>query len=198
MNPLSGVLSEAWEMYKTYARHLLAIAFVIYVVAAIVAGLLSWAAACSGRCSARSWTSCGLPAPGDARQSGAGRRRRPRRHVHRRDGVRGHSVHLGRRRGVDPGRNRDRDRAGVLVIAPGLYLITIWAVIVPVIVIERSGALAAFGRSRQLVRGRGLHVFATLVLVYVILLSSTSSSALSSRLCRTCWAADSARSSPAC
>ena len=57
-----------------------------------------------------------------------------------------------------------------LVIVPGLYLITIWAVIVPVIVIERSGALAAFGRSRQLVRGRGWHVFATLVLVYVILL----------------------------
>ena len=57
-----------------------------------------------------------------------------------------------------------------LVIVPGLYLITIWAVIVPVIVIERSGAIAAFGRSRELVRGRGWHVFATLVLVYVILL----------------------------
>ena len=57
-----------------------------------------------------------------------------------------------------------------LVIVPGLYLMTIWAVIVPVIVIERSGALASFGRSHQLVRGRGWHVFATLVLVYVILL----------------------------
>jgi hypothetical protein len=57
-----------------------------------------------------------------------------------------------------------------LIIAPGLYLITIWAVIVPVIVIERSGALASFGRSRELVRGRGWHVFGTLVLVYVILL----------------------------
>ncbi len=58
----------------------------------------------------------------------------------------------------------------ILVIGPGLYLITIWAVIVPVIVIERSGVLASFGRSHQLVRGRGWHVFATLVLVYVILL----------------------------
>jgi len=57
-----------------------------------------------------------------------------------------------------------------LIIVPGLFLITIWAVIVPVIVLERSGALASFGRSQQLVRGRGWHVFATLVLVYVILL----------------------------
>jgi hypothetical protein len=51
-----------------------------------------------------------------------------------------------------------------------LYLITIWAVIVPVIVLEGSGALASFGRSHQLVRGRGWHVFATLVLVFVILI----------------------------
>jgi hypothetical protein len=56
----------------------------------------------------------------------------------------------------------------LLLIVPGLYLMTIWAVIVPVIVIERSGALASFGRSRQLVRGHGWHVFATLVLIYII------------------------------
>jgi hypothetical protein len=58
----------------------------------------------------------------------------------------------------------------ILIIVPGLWLITIWAVIIPVIVIERSGALASFGRSRQLVRGHGWHVFGTLVLVFVILL----------------------------
>jgi hypothetical protein len=51
-----------------------------------------------------------------------------------------------------------------------LYLITIWAVIVPVIVIEGVGAMASFGRSRALVRGHGWHVFGTLVMVYVILL----------------------------
>ena len=53
---------------------------------------------------------------------------------------------------------------------PGLFLITIWAVIVPVIIIEQSGALASFGRSRALVRGHGWHVFGTLVLVYIIML----------------------------
>jgi hypothetical protein len=29
MNPLSGVLGEAWKLYRTFAGHLLAIAFVI-------------------------------------------------------------------------------------------------------------------------------------------------------------------------
>ena len=57
----------------------------------------------------------------------------------------------------------------LLLIVPGLYLITIWAVIVPVIVIEGAGALSSFGRSQRLVRGRGWNVFGTLVLVYLIL-----------------------------
>jgi hypothetical protein len=48
-----------------------------------------------------------------------------------------------------------------------LFLITIWAVIVPVIVIERSGALASFGRSRQLVKGNGWQVFGVLVVLFV-------------------------------
>ena len=43
MNPLSGVLDEAWRMYKKFAAHLLAIAFVIYLGAAIIAGLLALA-----------------------------------------------------------------------------------------------------------------------------------------------------------
>ena len=47
----------------------------------------------------------------------------------------------------------------VLLIVPGLILLTIWAVIAPVIVIERTPALEAFGRSRALVRGYGWTVF---------------------------------------
>jgi hypothetical protein len=47
----------------------------------------------------------------------------------------------------------------VLLIVPGLILLTIWAVIAPVIVIEKTRALDAFGRSRALVRGHGWTVF---------------------------------------
>jgi hypothetical protein len=55
----------------------------------------------------------------------------------------------------------------VLLIIPGLFLITIWAVIVPVVVIERSGVLEAFGRSRELVKGNGWQVFGVLVLLFL-------------------------------
>src|SRR5438552_4856256 len=41
----------------------------------------------------------------------------------------------------------------VLLIIPGLILLTIWSVVAPVTVVERPGVFAAFGRSRQLVRG---------------------------------------------
>ena len=42
--------------------------------------------------------------------------------------------------------------------------------VIPVIVLERSGVFAAFGRSQQLVRGNGWHVFGTLVVVFIILI----------------------------
>jgi hypothetical protein len=56
----------------------------------------------------------------------------------------------------------------VLFIVPGLFLLTIWAVIAPVIVIERSGVIAAFGRSRALVRGNGWPVFGAIFVVFLI------------------------------
>jgi hypothetical protein len=55
-----------------------------------------------------------------------------------------------------------------LLIVPGLILVTIWAVLAPVIVVERSGALQAFGRSRQLVKGNGWQVFGVIVVVFLI------------------------------
>jgi hypothetical protein len=56
----------------------------------------------------------------------------------------------------------------VLLIVPGLILITIWAVVVPVCIIERPGVFASFGRSRELVRGDGWPVFGTLVVTWLI------------------------------
>jgi hypothetical protein len=56
-----------------------------------------------------------------------------------------------------------------LLIVPGLYLMTIWAVIAPVIVIERSRVIPAFGRSRELVKGNGWPVFGALLLSLVII-----------------------------
>jgi|SRR5215218_3209193 len=56
----------------------------------------------------------------------------------------------------------------VLLVVPGLILLTIWAVIAPAIVVERLGVFDAFGRSRQLVKGYGWPVFWTVVIAYLI------------------------------
>jgi hypothetical protein len=55
----------------------------------------------------------------------------------------------------------------VLLIIPGLILIVIWSVVAPVTVLERPGVFAAFGRSRELVRGNGWRVFAVIVVVFL-------------------------------
>jgi hypothetical protein len=52
----------------------------------------------------------------------------------------------------------------ILLVVPGLFLMTIWAVIAPVIVLEKRPPLAAFGRSRELVRGHGWTVFGIVVI----------------------------------
>lgn len=52
----------------------------------------------------------------------------------------------------------------VLLIVPGLVLLTWWSLIIPVIVLERLGVLASFSRSRELVRGNGWRVFGVVVL----------------------------------
>src|SRR4051795_3502208 len=56
----------------------------------------------------------------------------------------------------------------VLIIIPGLFLLTIWAVAAPVMVIEQPGVFAALGRSRDLVRGYGWPVFGTIILAALI------------------------------
>ena len=56
----------------------------------------------------------------------------------------------------------------IFFLVPGLILLTIWAVIAPVIVVERSGAIAAFGRSREIVRGNGWRVFGVIFSVFLI------------------------------
>lgn len=58
----------------------------------------------------------------------------------------------------------------VLLIIPGLFLMVIWSVVVPVTVLERPGVFDAFGRSRELVRGNGWNVFWVILLVFLSVL----------------------------
>jgi hypothetical protein len=167
MNPLSGVLGEAWQYYRKFAGHLLAIAFVIYVVAAIVAALLGLAGLIGSLLALIVQLFAGfllqaalVKSVQDIRDGRADlsvgetvSAATPYIWV-----VAGASILAGLAIAVGL----------VLLIVPGLWLITIWAVIIPAIIIERAGVLDSFGRSRQLVRGHGWHVFGTLVLVFII------------------------------
>jgi hypothetical protein len=58
----------------------------------------------------------------------------------------------------------------VLLIVPGLILMVLWAVVAPVTVLERPGVIAAFARSRELVRGNGWNVFAVILVVFLSIL----------------------------
>jgi hypothetical protein len=170
MNPLSGVLDEAWRMYKTFARHLLAIAFAIYLVAAIITALLALAGGTVGILlgslvsivAAFLLQATLVKAVQDVRDGHAD--------LSIRQTVNEALPFIGPVALASILAAIAITIGLLLIIVPGLFLITIWAVIVPVIIIERSGAMASFARSRQLVRGHGWPVFGTLVLVYIIML----------------------------
>jgi hypothetical protein len=56
----------------------------------------------------------------------------------------------------------------VLLIIPGLYLLTIWSMLIPAIVLERRSVGEAFGRSREIVRGNWWPVFGLILITFVL------------------------------
>lgn len=58
----------------------------------------------------------------------------------------------------------------VLLVVPGLILLTFWSVGAPAIVVEGIGPIDAFGRSWQLVRGNAWPVFGALFVVFLIVI----------------------------
>ena len=56
----------------------------------------------------------------------------------------------------------------ILLVIPGLILITIWAVATPSMVVEDRGVFNSLGRSRELVKGDGWSVFATIIVAFLI------------------------------
>jgi hypothetical protein len=61
----------------------------------------------------------------------------------------------------------------LLLVVPGLILLTIWSLGPAAIVVERIGPLKAFGRSRRLVRGNGWSVFLVLFVAGVIAVAAS-------------------------
>jgi hypothetical protein len=167
MSPLSGVLTETWALYRKYAAHFLLIAFVIYLITAILFALLSLAGAVGyvfaeiiDLAAAFLLTAALTKAVQDVR-----------------DG----------RVDLDIGQTYRAALPFVLpvavasilfaiavavglalIIVPGLIVLTFWCLIVPCIVIGGAGMFQSFGQSYRTVRGYAWSVFGTLVLVFLL------------------------------
>jgi hypothetical protein len=60
----------------------------------------------------------------------------------------------------------------VLLIVPGLVLLTFWSMVIPAIMLENTGVFRSFSRSRELVSGNGWNVFTVIVLTFAVLIGA--------------------------
>jgi hypothetical protein len=167
-----AIIQEAWELYKAHWRHLLPFALVVYVILGLVTLLLvaalGWFGAVLGwvvGIVGLFWLQGALvEAVADVRDGRADMSmgetfRHAQEHI-------GPLAVAGILAGLAIG-------VGLLLfIVPGLYLLTIWSVLIPVIVLEGRGVMEAFGRSRELVRGNGWNVFGVIALSVLILIGA--------------------------
>ena len=171
MSPTEGVIGEAWGLYKAHWRQLLPIAFVVYLTIAIVGALLTaaltWLGALIGALISLVgvfWVQGALATAVDDIRDGRA------------------DLSLGETFARVPPQLGAIVVGGLLaglgivvglllLIVPGLVLMTWWVLLIPVIVLERTAAGAAFGRSRELVRGYGWNVFGVIVLAILVLLA---------------------------
>ena len=170
MSPLTGVLKEAWDLYRRFPGHFLLISFVIYLITAVVVALLSLigiAGALIGAVISFAATyvvqASLIKAVQDVRD---GRVDLDLSETVRAAGpyilpVIGASILAGI--GVTIG--------FILLIVPGFILLTYWCLIVPFIVLGGSGVFGSFGNSWRTVRGYAWRVFGTYVLVFLILIA---------------------------
>jgi hypothetical protein len=61
----------------------------------------------------------------------------------------------------------------ILLIVPGLFLMTMWAVAIPSAVIEKTGVGASFTRSASLTEGRRWRVFGAIVVSWIVIMAIT-------------------------
>jgi hypothetical protein len=170
MQPTDGVISEAWGLYKAHWRHLLLFSFVVYIAVALIGVLLvstlTWLGvvlAALVSLVALFWLQASLvKAVEDIRDGRAdlslGETFSAAREHLGAVVVAGILAGLGVAVGL------------ILLIVPGLVLLTWWCVIIPAIVLENRSAGESFSRSRELVRGYGWNVFGVIVLVVLLLI----------------------------
>jgi hypothetical protein len=165
-----AIVREAWELYKAHWRTFVPLALIVYIVLGLItlvfALILGWLGVVIGALASivgTFWLQGALvEAVQDVRDGKQDlsigetfQRVRPRLPALIVAGVlAGIGILLGL----------------VLLIVPGLFLLTIWSLIVPTIVLEGKSAGESFGRSRELVKGNGWSVFGVIVITIAVMI----------------------------
>jgi hypothetical protein len=170
MSPLSGVLSEAWALYRRYAAHFILISFVIYLVISAITALLSWAGGTIGAFIGLIFSMFGTFLLQAALVKAVQDVRDGRVDLDLGQTVSAALPFVGAVALASILASIGIAIGFVLIIVPGLILLTYWSLIVPWIVIGGAGPFESFGRSWRTVRGYGWGVFGTYVLVFLILI----------------------------
>lgn len=168
MSPLSGVLSEAWALYRRHATHFILISFAIYLVIAIINALLSWALGGFGVLVGWVISLIGMFLLQAALVTAVQDVRDGRVDLDLRATVSAAMPFVGAVAVASILASLGIAVGLALVIVPGLVLITFWSLLVPEIVIGRAGAIEAFSRSWRTVRGYAWNVFGTLIVALLI------------------------------
>ncbi len=170
MGPLSGIFGESWELYKAHWRHFFLIALLIYAIVAgisvlltLILGWLGFLLAALVGLAGSFWVQGAIiEAVRDVRDGradlsvgGTFNRVLP---VLNRIVVAGILLGLAIGLGL------------VLLIIPGLVVLTFCIFVIPAIVLENRRIGESFGRSLELVRGHAWNVFGVIVVTLLLLL----------------------------
>jgi hypothetical protein len=172
MSPLSGVLNEAWALYKRFFSHFILISFVIYLAIAIVTALLTLAAGGWGSFIGWLLSLFGVFLLQAALVKAVQDVRDGRADLDLKETLSAALPFVGAVAIASILASIGIAIGFVLIIVPGLILLTFWSLIVPWIVLGGAEAMESFGRSWRTVRGYAWNVFGTYVLTFLILIAA--------------------------
>jgi hypothetical protein len=170
MSPLSGVLSEAWALYKRHAAHFILISFSIYLVIAVITALLSLALGNFGAIVGAILSLFGTFLLQAALVKAVQDSRDGRIDLDLRATISAALPFVGAVALASILASIAIGIGFVLIIIPGLVLLTFLSLIVPEIVVGGASAFESFGRSWRTVSGYAWNVFGTYVLVFIIMI----------------------------
>lgn len=168
-SPTEGVISEAFQLCKDHWQHLVTIAAIVYLAVGLASLVLTATLGVVGAFVAAVLGIVGVFWLQGALVRAVEDVRDGRVDLSIAETFDGVKPDIGRIAGAGILAGLGITIGLVLLIVPGLYLVTIWSVLIPVIVLEGTGVGAAFTRSRELVSGQGWNVFGVIILSWLIL-----------------------------